>query len=375
MVRTLLLLALPSVALATPPTTGGLNGGESGLDTPEAEGFYDADDQAQIINGERASIDDYPETGMLIFDGEMTVFGQQSGRAPVCSSTLIAPDVVLLAAHCIDEQALTSGFGEVTREAWAWSRATDLSALNMNTPLPDDTIAASEVVMHPDFDLQTLGLGLSENADIALMFLAEPLLDVDHAYLPTAEEAEQISLDDEVVVVGWGLSVGDNPPFSPPPPGSIYIKNMGVSHIAEVAPYEFKVGEEQSDVRKCNGDSGGPTFLAMEDTDQPFVDRLIGVTSHSYDETLCTQTGGVDTRVDFFLDWIDDEMRTRCEDGSRVWCGDGPEDYGVLTAPTFDELDEENGKNGCGCSSSPAPTAFGLFGLTLVGLVGLRRRK
>ena len=35
--------------------------------------------------------------------------------------------------------------------------------------------------------------------------------------------------------------------------------------------------------------------------------RVIGVTSHAYDESDCNETGGVDTRSDYFLDWIEAE--------------------------------------------------------------------
>ena len=53
-----------------------------------------------IINGEDATADDFPMAGGMLMDATLN-FGGAGGydvRMFVCSSTLIAPDVVLLAA-------------------------------------------------------------------------------------------------------------------------------------------------------------------------------------------------------------------------------------------------------------------------------------
>jgi uncharacterized protein (TIGR03382 family) len=91
--------------------------------------------------------------------------------------------------------------------------------------------------------------------------------------------------------------------------------------------------------------------------------RLIGVTSRSADFTLCAEKGGYDTRVDAYLDWIDDEMRAACEDGTRVWC----EEPGILPASW---AEGEQGKGGC--NSAPGVLLAGLFSL---GFARRRRRR
>ena len=72
-------------------------------------------DADPIINGVSASADDFPMAGGLLMDGLINLggFGEQPLHSFVCSSTLIAPDVVLTAAHCIDDYAFTFGFGTV----------------------------------------------------------------------------------------------------------------------------------------------------------------------------------------------------------------------------------------------------------------------
>lgn len=349
----------------------------------------DGPEQSAIINGGKARIDDWPMAGGLIVHLTATVpnFGELTSRAFMCSSTLIAPDVVLLAAHCVDIEGLidiaTQGGVEVQNIdnlKYGWSRQEELyhwdmvdSAINGPKRWPDDTVFASSVIFHPGFDLATLQTGLAENADIALMFLEEPVLDVPFALLPTEEEAEQIEVGSPVTIVGWGQQAQDVTP------GSVGIKMMAESTVDEIAPYEFQVGKAYESGRKCHGDSGGPTFFDVE-TDSAISTRVIGVTSHAYDITDCNVTGGVDTRVDYFLKWIDGRMREGCEDGSRAWC----ETPGIIPPPDANGMfpwellaaeGEEEGKGkGCGCNGAAGGSGpLGLAGLLLA--LGLRRRR
>ena len=292
-----------------------------------------------IINGVEATEDDFPETGAMLMTGTISLFGGQELRTFVCSSTLIAPDVVLLAAHCLDDFAFTFGMGEIEDKEVFWSRQADLTSWSdpQNTnPLPDGTIAASDYVIHENFDLQSLQMGLAENFDIALIFLAEPVLDIDHAFVPSIEENDAITVGDEAIVVGWGQQIATSQ-FESPPAGSYAIKQQGTSIISQVADFEMHIGAAQTDVRKCHGDSGGPTFW-----DGGNGYRLIGVTSHAYDQSDCFETGGVDTRVSYYREWIDAQMRSRCEDGTRSWC-DTP---GIVTPEYYEEL-EAASKNAC----------------------------
>ncbi len=318
-----------------------------------------------IIHGQDAAIEEYPMTGGLIADAHVEFAGFSDDiRMLMCSSTLIAPDVVLAAAHCIAADSMGAEFGVIVEDAALhWSRQTDLSSYGLGgvVDLPQDTISAWDWVFPEDWDLTGMGMGLTENKDIGLIFLEEAVFDVPYATLPTVEEALQIQQGNEVTIVGWGQQTADQQP----PAGTVGLKQWGTSFINEVADAEFQVGATSSDTRKCHGDSGGPTFMTVE-TDSTETQRLIGVTSHAYDETDCASTGGVDTRVDHYLTWIDEQMRSRCEDGTRVWC----DVEGILPPPT-----EEEGKGGCGCASRQSPTATGIWGLLALALVGLRRRK
>ena len=306
-----------------------------------------------IINGGDATIDEYPNTGGLIveLDGY--------GILLMCSSTLIAPDTVMVAAHCLDPDVLGGEPANI-----GWSRQSDLSSWGAGTASgwPDDVAMASDWVAHEGFDYYTMGLGLSLNSDIGLVFLDTPVTVVAPAVLPTTEEAAEIAQGDEVVVVGWGYQDADLV-------GELGVKQMGISDLSELADYEFQVGKATSAVRKCHGDSGGPSFRTYPDSESTIKDRVIGVTSHTYDLTDCQETGGVDTRVDYFLDWIDTEMSARCADSSRSWC----DEPGIL-APPVPKSHEElmQGIELIGCATGGSARG-GLAALALVALALGRR--
>jgi uncharacterized protein (TIGR03382 family) len=364
----MLILTLISAALAGDLTTVG---GEN-LDSDEHLDVSAAAGDA-IINGESATADDYPMTGGMLMRADIEIWGSTSSVSTiVCSSTLIAPDVVLLAAHCLDDYALTYGMGEVNNKELQWSRQADLTAWDgsgANPDWPADAVAVIDTVMHEDFDLTTMAVGIAENDDIALMFLAEAVTDVEPAYLPTLDEATQLEEGLEVAVVGWGQQVATDF-FEQPAPGDYAIKMMGYSVLSELGDHELQIGADAEDVRKCHGDSGGPTFLDIE-TNSIESMRLIGVTSHAYDESDCDSKGGVDTRVDAYLDWIDNEMVTRCQDGTRVWC----ETEGILAAPVEEAVtddDTDAGGKRSGCSAVPLSPALAPMLLSLV--VVFRRR-
>ena len=274
-------------------------------------------------------------TGAVILESDDT-------DAPIlwCSSTLLAPDTVVLAAHCVDPALITALYPGTTEIRLYWSRLDDMTLYDGTGLLPHDAVAVIGAVYHADYSVLAFDEGIANNHDIALLFLEEAQ-DTEHAYPIAPEETAQLVEGAGVVVVGWGQqSAGD--------PDDIGEKRMGDSVVGELGSAEFLVGPEASDVRQCHGDSGGPVFLDVDaDTETPT--RIVGVTSHAYDETACASIGAVNTRVDAHLDWLDAQLRARCEDGFRVWC----EEPGLIFAPMVEEEDNDGGVgDGLGPGSS-----------------------
>lgn len=255
-----------------------------------------------------------------------------------CSSTLLTPDVVVLAAHCIDPEIILGLYPETTTLRFYWTPEDDVSAYDGTGLLPSDAIEAIGAVYHASYSLSGFDEGIANNHDIALLFLSE-VAAIEHAYPVDLDESDQLVEEAEVIVVGWGQQSTA--------PDSTGEKMMGVSTVGALGEAEFLVGPLDSDVRQCHGDSGGPVFLdVLADTTTPL--RLVGVTSHAYDETACEEIGAVNTRIDAHLDWLDAQLRARCADGFRVWC----EEPGLIFAPQAEE-DEGNAVVDDGLGASP----------------------
>lgn len=325
-----------------------------------------------IINGERCGPETHPTTVGIILDGELgTGRGTMPLRAAQCTGTLIAPDVVLAAAHCVDSRILPYVMygATIEREDYYVSFTDDLTDVGGENggPLPDDAIKARDWVWgtgwHPNnFAGDVSGPGNFK--DIALIFLDEPVTHVQPMLLITAEEAAQLAEGREVEISGYGQTRPARNQWDQPPSGE---KVCGTSFIGDLGTHEMQIGGDQSSTRKCHGDSGGPTYfdVATEFTNKR---RVIGITSHAYDESDCAK-GGVDTRVDAWLEWIDAQMRAGCKLDKRAWC----EVEGIIP-PEFYEPEPEPApvdpggggdvrRGGCqGCAQS---------GTTLLALLAL----
>ncbi len=124
-------------------------------------------------------------------------------------------------------------------------------------------------------------------------------------------------------------------------------------------------------------------------------ERVVGITAHAYDASDCKK-GGIDTRVDAWLDWIGGEMKKACKDGKRPWCkvtgiippgyydpksDQGLPDLGMDSSPATDGSQDDPGEDGgCDCRVAAAPSrgagtvACVAVTLSLWGILLLRRR-
>ena len=297
----------------------------------------------------------------LLFEGEI-VFPVDTiePRTVLCSAVLIAPDVALTAAHCIELEALGALRARTDRLAIAFDE--DLvSVFDDGAPFPNSAITVRESVLLDGFDADAFfdARGLGSQRDAALLFLDEVVA------IPVAR------LSDRAPSVGLGLIVSGYGTTDPvgPQPGSVGARLCGLTFVNDVGNDEVQVGAGNDTVRRCSGDSGGPSY--------DLEGGLLSIGSRAFDGTC--SVGNVDTLIAPIALELDAIMRAACEDGRRVDCSQpgllpdqtvdaGPVDGGDAVLDGGDMIDVPPPPTSCGCAGA-------LFLLPLCQLSRIRSRR
>lgn len=257
---------------------------------------------APIIGGTRSTELDFPATGAFL------ALEERPGRplaSLVCSGTLIAPDVVLTAAHCTYDVFGGSGIAQNLY----FTSTLDVSTFGSQAPdLPPLTTRVRVAVPHPDYNhALEPPIGLGDCRDIGLAFLESEVLGPVPEVVGDAYDSLRVVRNATVAIAGYGQRHATR--------SQLGVRYHATTVISEVGQKEMQIGSTPPVPQKCFGDSGGPTILEVYDGRSP-ARRLVGVTSRAFDLSGCNR-GGVDTRAELYRAWIDETMRAACEDGTR----------------------------------------------------------
>jgi secreted trypsin-like serine protease len=203
-----------------------------------------------------------------------------------CSGTLIADNLVLTAYHCSRPQ--TPDFVLFCNDV-------------------NDTAAREVAVNHVYV--------CSNNIDLLLLVLAERQTGVSPARIATSQipsgfPTDQPSLDFGVLeVVGFGATnvQGSAGTYSKKRYANVGIAGDDPTRLGYTEGLEFAAGKVNSDTDTCSGDSGGPGYLHLTQSNETI---LLGCTSrgtpapaNATPDKVCGD-GGIYVRVDKQLQWI-----------------------------------------------------------------------
>jgi secreted trypsin-like serine protease len=239
--------------------------------------------------------------GTPVADGDWPDAVAVLGTRGTCTGTLVAPDVVLTAGHCID----------VT----PWLVVVDTTDLAAGD---GERIGVRDAIAYPDWE---------STFDVGVLVLDRPAATPPRAVARTCTMHDHLRRDAEVVVVGFGDSDPRGDDNTAKLAATVRVADprctVDPSCAEAIGPgAEFIAGGARDAGDACFGDSGGPAY--MPTASGPVV---AGVVSRGLAGEWACGGGTVYVRTDRVAAWIEEVTgrqleRPACEEGG----GDDPGD-------------------------------------------------
>ncbi len=248
---------------------------------------------------EEAIIGGEPATAEQIHGTVALAWVRSESELFACTGTLIAPSMVVTAAHCV--LVADPATGAITRRAEPAEMLVIAGALRPFEEAPPSAFhRVARISPHPGWPRYTgpAPSGLGRYDDIATVHLERPVTAVlPVRVLPLARVEEVLPPGATVTMSGYGRRAPDEGSES----GTLYIAD---TPLLERSPFEMLVGGGENP-DGCFGDSGGPVYVVASDGLY-----LAGAISRSrHDAPAPCGHGGVHTLVPAYLDWIESTSR------------------------------------------------------------------
>lgn len=237
---------------------------------------YRFESDVVVRNGEPASANDIVSSSTVLI---------QTSVGGICSGTLIAPDLVLTAGHCVADQNLFMIQGNYKGS----------SAIKL----------ARAARVHPKFAINNIFMGMggkSTTNDIALIHLSDKF---PSTFKPASLPAREVQYNDQkVVVAGYGRTFSSKNKKRSSDSGVLRFGGSKVSSFKSGGSIQLK---ENGKSYGCPGDSGGPLYTNSGN-------RLVVIGIHSWGN--CDWSTANAESVGQHLQWIkkaSEELRSEAE--------------------------------------------------------------